>query len=155
MFKFMLKCLPCPPHRYSGCQHLSNYFHFIRFADLPLTNGLVLIRVWEAIGSVTLPRLRCERQRKQLRFVHGNGQRGAGSRSAFPGERASVANSNTAGTRSAGLSVQEAKGASGHKRAGLLGLSVRSTVGTTLISPSAPQDNTGSTPSHHGDTAAR
>lgn len=75
-----------------------------------MTNGVVLIRVWEVICSVTRPRLRCECQRKQLRFVRRSRQRGAGSRSAFPGERASAANSNTAGTRSAGGSAKVVAG---------------------------------------------
>lgn len=63
---------------------------------------------------MTHPRLGAECQRKQLRFVRRSRQRGAGSRSAFPGERASLANSNTAGTRNAGGRAEQAKGTSGH-----------------------------------------
>lgn len=63
---------------------------------------------------MTHPLLGAECQRKQLRFVRRSRQRGAGSRSAFPGERASLANSNTSGTRNAGGSAEQAKGGSGH-----------------------------------------
>lgn len=61
--------------------------HFIRFADFPLTNGLVLISLLKIICSATHPSLCTKCQRKQLCFVHQSRQRRVGSHSAFPGEK--------------------------------------------------------------------
>lgn len=61
--------------------------HFIRFADFPLTNGLVLISLLKVICSATHPSPRTKCQRKQLCFVHQSRERRVGSHSAFPAEK--------------------------------------------------------------------